>query len=75
MRILKVRQLIYNDQSNRIWFDDEALHCGSIFEVLIFNQTAGQAEWIPTRLELDGNDQWYLTGLRQYQVSGLFARM
>ena len=69
----RIAQLIYDQESDRLSFDGEDLHCGECLEVMVCNGLNGdQAEWIATRLEY--NDHWYLVGLLGYQVSGLFAR-
>jgi len=70
-----VCQLRFDEENERITFDNTALHCGDCFEVLIFNGLTNKAEWIDTSLEMNHEKQWYLSGLIGYDIIGLFARM
>lgn len=71
--MMKVSQLIYNEETDHYELNGYDLHCGDCFEVLVFNGLTNKAEWIETRIE--GNDDgWYLIGLSGYQINGLFAR-
>lgn len=70
---MKIAQLRYNPDTDRLDFDGYGLHCGRCFEVLLVDGVDGQAKWVETRLEY--GDGWYLVGLLGYQANGLFARM
>ena len=67
-------QLTYDADTDRYYFDNEPLHCGDTLQVFIHNGLTGQDEWIDTRIEIDGQGEWYLVGLIGYQIAGLFAR-
>ena len=67
-------QLIYDADTDRYLLDNEPLHCGDCIQVLVFNGLTGETEWIKTRLEMNGENEWYLVGLLGYQIAGLFAR-
>ena len=70
---MKVSQMLYNADNDRFTLDGEDLHCGDCLKVLVFNGLSNAPEWIDTRLEMDGSNNWYLTGLIGYSISGLFA--
>lgn len=72
---MNVGQLKYNAEIDRYVLDGIDLHCGDMLKVLVYNGISKQPEWIDTRMELDGNSEWYLPGLFGYQISGLFARI
>lgn len=72
----KIGWLSYNCENERmgildkmdLW-DDDGLHCGECFEVLIND------EWIADRIELSGGE-WYLvySKLKGNQLEGLKVR-
>lgn len=62
-------QLTYNAETERYELDSVELHCGDVLSVLV------GTEWIDTRIELDGNDEWFLIGLTGSQIGGLVARI
>jgi len=68
MSINKTYVLIYDSDSERLamYGDDETipLHCGDCIEVqrVIITEDSKDV-WIPTRVEADVNDEWYLDGL------------
>lgn len=68
-------QLTYNPTSERYELDGVGLHCGDALTVLVVNGLTGSMEWIDTRIEMDGNNEWYLVGLLGYQIGGLFGRI
>lgn len=66
-------QLKYNLKTDRYELHRQELHCGTVLEVLIVDSVSGKPGWVGTRLEY--NDVgWYLIGLRDCQINGLFAR-
>lgn len=69
----QVFQIKYDEDADRYYIDDYALHCGDCFEVLVFNGLTNKAEWVETSIE-GTRDTWYLTGLAGYDIGGLFAR-
>lgn len=64
-------QLVYNEGSGRIMFDDYELHCGDSLEVLLIGKD-GKPRWVETSLEYNGH--WYIPGFPGIQVPGLFAK-
>lgn len=66
-------QLKHDPETNNIYSGEDALCCGYPVEVLIV-QLDGTPVWKQSRLEIDENG-WYLVGLRDYQINGLFARL
>lgn len=72
---LNISQIRYNAEIDRYVLDGIDLCCGDMLEVLIYNGITQKEEWIETRIELDGDNNWYLVGLIGYQINGLFARI
>lgn len=70
---MKVGQIIFDQDAERLVLDGQPLHCGDTLEVLIVNGLDGQTQWLQTRVEVN-DEGWYLVGLFGYQISGLFAR-
>lgn len=70
---MKVSQMLYNAEIDRFTLDGEELHCGDCLKVLVFNGLSNSPEWIDTRIEIDGDNNYYLVGLLGYSISGLFA--
>ena len=69
-------QIRYDDLHDRMVLGDNELHCGQCLEVLVASETqtsSNQAVWIKTRLEMGAD--WYLVGLQDLQINGLFARL
>ncbi len=64
-------QLWYNEKTDRYEMNGDELHCGDCLEVLICDD--GVTKWVPTRME-STDCGWYLVGLEDYQIGGLFAR-
>ena len=71
---MKIAQLRYNDETDRIEHDGYGLHSGDCLAVLVVDGVDGQTKWVDTCIEFD-NGEWYLVGLMGYQVNGLFAKM
>lgn len=67
--------LIYNENVRRfdIRFDLEryygGLHCGECFEVKM------KGRWVPTRIEMDGERNWYLMDIPIDNLTGLMVRI
>ena len=70
---MKVFQMLYNPDTDRFTLDGKELECGDCLRVLVFNGLSNSPEWIDTRLEMDGEGNYYLVGLMGYSISGLFA--
>ncbi len=68
-------KLFYDRKSGRydIRFGIESfyggLHCGECFDVKV------KDAWIPVRIEMDKDKEWYLVGLPQIRLDGLTVRM
>ena len=45
------------------------LHCGECFEVMIDDK------WIPVRIEMSLDDEWYLVGVKTKDLAGLTVRI
>lgn len=72
----KEGKLSYNRKAGRysllisdLWEKD--FHCGNHLQVLL------DGEWIPTQIEMDNREQWYLTGTdkKGTELEGLVARI
>lgn len=67
--------LIYNGNVRRfdIRFDLEhyhgGLHCGECFEVKM------KGRWVPTRIEMDRERNWYLVDIPIDNLTGLMVRI
>lgn len=74
----KIGKLSYNKKENRYGIIDSSdlwlvtgFHCGERLEI------KGEYGWIPTRMEMDSKQQWYLagTGFRGGDLEGLETRI
>lgn len=57
----------YKDNAGRLQ-DYGGLHCGEGLEVLLNDV------WVPTRMEMNMNRDWYLVGLPGLELDGLVVR-
>lgn len=73
----KEGKLSYNPRNKRygllvsdLW-ERDGFHCGNQMQVLL------DGEWIPTRIEMDSKEQWYLTGTDKAgtELEGLKVRI
>lgn len=73
----KEGRLGYNGKNKRygllisdLW-EKDGFHCGNHMEVCL------NGEWIPTRIEMDSKEQWYLTGTDKAgtELEGLKVRI
>lgn len=60
--------LRYHPDDDRWMLGDRELHCGDALQVMVNGQ------WRKTRMEMDGNNEWYLVGLRDVNMADLPAR-
>jgi hypothetical protein len=68
-------QLKFNQATGRIELGDYEFHAGDPLKVLIVNGQ-GRPEWMQTRMEYDhGSKEWYLAGIPDIEVRGLFAEI
>lgn len=71
----RVGSLVFDAASGRydIRFSLETyyggLHCGECFEVLV------KEVWVPVRIEMNMEQQWYLVGLPARNLSGLVVQI
>lgn len=73
----KEGRLGYNGKNKRygllisdLW-EKDGFHCGNHMEVCL------NGEWIPTQIEMDSKEQWYLTGIDKAgtELEGLKVRI
>jgi len=75
---MKQGALYYDEQSDRYnfyYFDADGdrcnyggIHCGEVFEFKLNDN------WVPARVELNMERQWYLVGLPGLKLDGLEVR-
>lgn len=72
-----VEQIRYNPHAERMVFNCDSLHCGTVLEVLLPDEG-----WVCDRLEFDDSRKiecgcygWYLVNHPRIQVDGLWARI
>lgn len=77
MSSYKEGRLCYNPRNQRygllvsdLW-EKDGFHCGNHMEVYL------NGEWIPTQIEMDMQEQWYLTGTDKAgtELEGLRVRI
>ena len=67
--------LIFDERTDRydIRFDLSdyygGLHCGDCFDVFV------RGKWMPTRMEMNAAQEWYLVGVRADDLNGLRVRI
>lgn len=73
----KEGRLGYNPRNQRygllvsdLW-EKDGFHCGNHMQVLL------DGEWIPTQIEMDSKEQWYLVGVNKAgrELEGLKVRI
>lgn len=74
---MKIEQISYNEETDRLECGGTGIHCGDCLEVLLPSED-GSITWqevsFEARFEIDGAARWYMPGKKGISPIGLFAR-
>ena len=67
---MKIRQIKYDSETERLTFDGDGLHCGEVLECALLR--SNRIVWEQVSFEL--SDRWYIPSHRDVDPIGLWAR-